>query len=554
MAAQHAVGSRPVVIIGPPPTPNGDLHVGHMAGPYLAADVHARYLRAQGRPVIYATATDDSQTYVLASARKLGTTPEALARTSWHEIGRTLDVMDIAVDGFAPIGDDYRAAVLDFLTELYAAGKFRLRTVRLPYSEKHGEFLMEGLIEGECPVCLAESRGGQCETCGHAIDVDELIDPRSRLDPTDVLTTREAQILVLPMEEYRDRLTAYHRSREPHWRPHVVQLARELLARPLPDFPITYPTGWGIPAPFAETPGQVINAWAEGMAQWMYCTTHAARRMGQEVGAYDEPWRAERDIQLVYFLGFDNGYICGMAHVALLLAHEGRYVLPDTIVSNEFYELENEKFSTSKGHVVRVQDLLAEVPRDLVRFYLALTCPEHQRTNFSRTALDEITARRLVEPWHRLAELLGRAAALDGAAALPVSAAARGRVAAMLERFRACYELPGFSLTRAADLVVVQLDRLLRRASRLGGLVEANAAGGREQLGDLFLEVNALVTGAAPIMTDLAAAVARAGGVIGAFGPDALDVPAVAPFALPPIAGARRASPAPLRSDLARAA
>ncbi|MGH2941885.1 MAG: class I tRNA ligase family protein, partial [Solirubrobacteraceae bacterium] len=523
MAAEHSGASRPVVIIGPPPTPNGDLHVGHMAGPYLAADVHARYLRAHGRPVVYATATDDSQTYVLASARKLGTTPAALARKSWHEIRRTLGLMGISVDGFAPIDEDYRAAVLDFLTELHAAGKFRLRTVRLPYSEKHGEYLMEGLIEGDCPICLAESRGGQCETCGHAIDVDELIDPRSRLDATDVLTTREAQILVLPMEEYRDQLTAYHTSREPHWRPHVVQLARELLARPLPDFPITYPTRWGIEAPFAETPGQVINAWAEGMAQWMYCTTYAERQMGQERGAYDEPWRAERDIQLVYFLGFDNGYICGMAHVALLLAYEGRYVLPDTIVSNEFYELENEKFSTSKGHVVRVPDLLAEVPRDLIRFYLALTCPEHQRTNFSRTALDKITAQRLVEPWNRLADLLGEAvaAAGGGAGALPVSAAARGRAAAMLERFRACYELGGFSMARAADLVVVQLDRLQRRAAQLGG---AQAGSGLEQLGDLFLEVNALVAGASPITIDLAAAVARAGGLDGALRPGALDV------------------------------
>jgi methionyl-tRNA synthetase len=552
-------GSRPVVIIGPPPTPNGDLHVGHMAGPYLAADVHARYLRANGRPVIYATGTDDSQTYVLASARKLGTTAEALSRKSWHEIERTLRLMGISVDGFAPIDDDYRTAVLDWLGELHAAGKFRLRTVRLPYSERHGEFLMEGLVEGECPVCLAQSRGGQCETCGHPNDFDELIDPRSRLDPTDVLTTRETQILVLPMEEYRDRLTAYHRSREAHWRPHLVQLARELLARPLPDFPITYPTGWGIGAPFPETPGQVINAWAEGMAQWMYCTTHAARQMGQDCGAYDELWRAKHDIQLVYFLGFDNGYICGMAHVALLLAYDGRYVLPDTIVSNEFYELENEKFSTSKGHVIRVQDLLAEVPRDLIRFYLSLTCPEHQCTNFSRAAMDKVTAQRLVEPWNRLADVLGRAVAAGGGigASLPVSAAARGRAAAMLERFRACYELAGFSMTRAADLVAVQLDRLQRRAAQLDALERPRDGGAREQLGDLLLEVKVLLAGACPILIDLAAAAARPGELEAMFAPDALDVHEVSAFALPPLhaaAGGSPFAPAPLESDVPEAA
>jgi methionyl-tRNA synthetase len=466
--------------------------------------------------------------------------------------------MGISVDGFAPMNEDYRAAVLEFLTELHAAAKFRLRTVRLPYSERHGEFLMEGLVEGDCPVCLAESRGGQCETCGHPNDFNELIGPRSRLDPTDVLTTREAQVLVLPMEEYRDRLTAYYKSREPYWRPHVVQLARELLARPLPDFPITYPTGWGIGAPFAETPGQVINAWAEGMAQWMYCTTHAARQMGQDSGAYDELWRAEHDIQLVYFLGFDNGYICGMAHVALLLAYEGRYVLPDTIVSNEFYELENEKFSTSKGHVIRVQDLLAEVPRDVIRFYLALTCPEHQCTNFSRTALDKVTAQRLVEPWNRLSGLLGKAVAAGGVgASLPVSAAARGRAAAMLERFRACYELDGFSLTRAAELVVVQLDRLQRRASQLDGLDGPRDGAASKQLGDLFLEVKVLLAGASPILIDLAAAASQAGDLDGMFGRGALDVLQVTPFVLPPLgagAGAVPFAPAQLESDVPQAA
>lgn len=553
MFAHDPDGAREVVIIGPPPTPNGDLHVGHMAGPYVAADVHARYLRASGRPVIYATATDDSQTYVPASARKLGTTPEALCHKSWHEIQDTLDAMGVAVDGFAPIGEEYRAAVLDFLGELHAADKFRLRTVRLPYSERDGEFLMEGLVEGGCPVCLAESRGGQCESCGHPNDSVDLIDPHSRLDPTDVLTTRETQILVLPLEEYRAELTAYHKAREPHWRPHIVALCRELLSRPLPDFPITYPTGWGIAAPFAETPGQVINAWAEGMAQWMYCTSHAARSMGRDPGAYDEPWRAEHDIQLVYFLGFDNGYICGMAHVALLLAFEGRYVLPDTIVSNEFYELENEKFSTSKGHVIAVHDLLAEVPRDLVRFYLALTCPEHQRTNFSRSALDTITAQRLVGPWNRLADLLAAAVAASGVAGevLPVSVPARGRVAAVLERFRACYELSSFSLTRAADLVVVQLDRLQCVAA---GLDTSGPDSDREQLGDLFAELRVLIACASPILIDLAAATARAGGFECTLGAEALEV---TPFALPRLAANVSAPAGPTAFtdlDLTRAA
>jgi methionyl-tRNA synthetase len=513
---------RRTLIIGPPPTPNGDLHVGHIAGPYLAADVYARFLRAAGRPVLYATGTDDSQTYVVASARRRGITPEALCDASARDIQRSLLAMGISVDGFAPFDDGYRTAVLDFMRDLHAAGKFRTRTVRLPYSERQGEFLYEGLVCGECPVCLAESRGGLCETCGHPNNFDELIDPRSTVDPADTVTLREATILVLPLEEYRARLIAYYESRQ--WRPHIMQLVREVLARPLPDFPITYPGSWGIPAPFPETPGQVLNAWAEGMPASMYCIAHAHASDGR-LGPADELWRAGHGLELVYFLGFDNAYFWGVTHLALLMAHEGRYVLPETIVCNEFYELDNDKFSTSRGHVVWTRDLVAEVPRDLVRFHLALTAPEHQRTNFSRAALEKVTQQRLVDPYNRLAEALGDAVGDP----LPVSDAGRTRAGAMLDRFSACYELDGYSLNRAADLVVVQLDRLERRAAQPGDPASR---------GDLYLEVAALIACAAPILIDLAVAAAAAGAPVDALSAEAFAVSEITPFRLPRLGSA----------------
>ncbi|MFJ3724528.1 SidA/IucD/PvdA family monooxygenase [Streptomyces sp. NPDC090045] len=309
----------------------------------LAGDVHARYLRASGRPVIFTSGTDDSQIYVVSSAARAGLVPEEPA--------------------------------------LRSAGQIR---------------------------------GGLCESCGHPNNFDELLRPRSTVDPAAVVTHR----------------------------------VREALERPLPDFPITYPTGWGIPAPFVEMPGQVLNAWAEGMGASMYCTWYAAEQLGEHTDRYDEHWLSEHGIDLVYFLGFDNVYFWGMTHLALLMAHGDRYVEPHAIVSNEFYELENQKFSTSKGHVVWAADLVAEVPRDLVRFYLALTAPEHSRTNFSREALDTLASDRLVEPWNRLA---GRVEEL--LAAVPVSRTGADHAGILVERFRSHYELESFSLHRAADLV-----------------------------------------------------------------------------------------------------
>jgi methionyl-tRNA synthetase len=260
----------------------------------------------------------------------------------------------------------------------------------------------------------------------------------------------------------------------------------------------------------------VLNAWAEGMPASMYCTAYAQRLAGEDPTSDDELWRAGRaggDIDLVYFLGFDNAYFWGLTHLALLMAHEGRYVLPSTIVCNEFYELENEKFSTSKGHVVWARDLARDVPRDLARFYLARTAPENARTNFSRAGLAKITRDCLTTPWNRLSATLDKVIADLGAAGaeLPVSAAARSRVATMTARFATCYELAGFSLTRVADMITGHVQRLDTVAAALAATVAVDDRDvALARLGDLCHEVRALVTSAAPILIDLADAVGPA--------------------------------------------
>lgn len=492
-----ARSERRALVIDTPPTSTGNLHIGHLAGPFIAADVYARYLRSTGREVVFSSGTADDR--------------------SWHDSRRTLADLGISLDGFAPHDERYEASVLDFVNSLHAKGKFVLRTVRLPYSERTGEYLVEGRVSGYCPFCLVRSRGGLCESCGHPNNFDELIEPRSTVDPADPVVLREVEILVLPMEEYRDALTEFYRQRESRLRPHAVQLVREVLARPLPDFPITYPVSRGIPAPFAETPGQSINPWVEGIPAVMYCSAFAFEQLGEGTRDDDELWRADQDAEVIYFIGFDKVYFWGLTHVALLLAHDGRYVLPDTIVSNELYQ-------TEKLHA---GELLAEVPRDLIRFYLTLSAPEHQQTSFDRDELTTVTAQRLVEPWNRLAGLLDKAVAEAGAdgVALPVSDASRRRARAVLNRFRACYELPGFSLRRAAELIVAQLDRLLT--------VAAEPTVDKGLLGELFFEVRTLLAGASPILIDLACAAAGAGGFTCRLDLDPRSVPEVTAFPLP---------------------
>ncbi|MFD5011098.1 class I tRNA ligase family protein [Streptomyces chartreusis] len=526
---------RRAVVVAATPTPNGDLHIGHMAGPYLAGDVYSRYLAADGRDVIYTTCTDDSQTYVTTTARRLGVSAEQLCAESTAKIERSISAMGLSMEGLPPIDDRYRTTVLQFFTRLHETGRLRERTVRLPYAQESGRYLYDGLMTGSCPVCLTGSAGGVCEGCGHPNNADELLGARSVLEPDSPVTTREVTILVLPMEEYRERLTSYFDERLGRWRPHAAQLVRELLDRPLPEIPVTVPGDWGIAAPFPETPGQILYPWVEAMPAVMYSTWWSADRRGERTEAVDELWRAGSGTELVYFHGFDNVYHWGLLDLVLLMAHGDRYVLPEANISNEFYDLEGEKFSTSRNHLIWSADLLAEVPRDLVRFYLALTAPEFQRTDFSTAALTEVTERRLIGPWNRLAEALDALAPAGAGSPLPTTATGRDRAAGIIERFRLTYELDGFNLGRSAENVVAALDRL---AAAVQEPRERDDALGT---GDLLLQVRALLACAAPLLID-AAAEATAAGVDLAL--DAEQPEKITPFVLPRLPRAARAGAA----------
>jgi methionyl-tRNA synthetase len=510
------VSAGRVMVISPAPTANGDLHLGHLAGPFLAADVYVRHARAQGHEVLFGTGVQDTQTYVVTTARRLGITPQALVARSTEEVRATLAAWGIGVDGFTGTEDRFTKWVVEFIDRLHSAGRLAPRAVTLPYRPRTGEYLVDGHVAGGCPNCLADGCAGLCESCGHPIWPGDLIDPRSTAYPDEPVEPRPAIVLVLPLEEYRAGLVDYLARHRSAMRPHMAQAFDEMLSRPLPDFPITYPIGWGIPAPFPEVPGQVINPNAEMMAWSTYCTALAAEGRGLVLAAEDELWSADERARIVYFLGFDNTYVFAVAGVAMLLAHGDRYRLPDHFIANEFYELDHEKFSTSRGHVVPTAHLLARVPRDLLRFHLAATSPEFQRTNFSPDAVARTTSSRLVRPWNRVAAAVD---AYVGRGPLRVSERSRMAARRIVERFEAAYDIDRFSLNRAAETLTEQLARLERRA------------GAGTEPGDLCHEVDVFRRCAAPILIDLGAGVEPAG--LRATGVDATEV---TPRSLPRLA------------------
>jgi methionyl-tRNA synthetase len=509
--------SRTTLIITPAPTANGDLHLGHIAGPLLAADVYTRYLRATGRDVLLATGFQDTSTHVVTTAHRLGVTPKALVARSGEQIKATLAAVGVDVDGFTGDEDRFVKVVLGLMEQLHAAGKFELRTMTFPYSPATGEYLVDGYARGGCPHCLADGCAGLCESCGNPIAAGDLIDPQSTMNPDDSVELREAEVLVLPMERYRERIRKHFDEHGKAMRPHMIQVIEEMLSRPLPDYPITYPISWGIPAPFPEVAGQAINPNAEPVAWSIYCAALSAERRGMALAAADELWLAGAGTKVVYFLGFDNTYPFAIGAVAMLLASDGRYLLPEEFITNEFYELDNSKFSTSRGHVVWGRDLVAEVPRDLVRFHLAATSPENQRTDFSRAALARVTSSRLVEPWNRVVDKVDR---FTGRGSLPVSERSRAAAARIVERFAAYYELDCFSLTRVAETLTEQLGRLERLVVRPG------------EEGDFCHEVDVVLRCAAPILIDLAGEALPETRI-----PVGVGATAVAPVTLPRLTG-----------------
>ncbi|WP_314244924.1 class I tRNA ligase family protein [Streptomyces kutzneri] len=476
------------LVIAPGPTANGDLHLGHLAGPFLAADVCARYARSTGQDVLFGTGVHFTQNYIVTTARRLGVPPEELRVRSAAQVEETLAAVGIEPDGFVRFGDRYVKTVRHFFERLHSMGKLRLRAVKFPYAPHTGEYLTDAYVRGGCPVCLAEGCAGLCENCGHWIASADLIAPRSTLDPDGPVELREQQVLVLPLEDHREALVEYFAGRGTTMRPRLAQMIEEILARPLPDYPVTLPISWGIPAPFPEVAGQVIYADAETIAWSMHGTALAAERRGAVLAADDELWFSDAGTQVAYFFGSDAGFAFAVAGAAMLLALGG-YTLPEHFVTNEFYELDHDKFSTSRGHVVTGRELAAEVPRDLVRFYLAATGPDFQRTNFNRAALEHVTGTRLVQPWNRVVD---KVAAWADRGPLPVSGRSRAAAGLMLERFAAAYDVRRFSLTSVAFTLSEQLARLDRWEAGPG------------DAGDFCHEVEVFLRCAAPVLIDLA--------------------------------------------------
>jgi methionyl-tRNA synthetase len=454
-ATRSSRSGMPVIVTSTPPTPNGDLHLGHAGGPYLGADVHCRYLRMCGVPAFHITGSDDYQSYTLAKAIQLGLTAQQTADHFADRIAQTLAAMEIHVDQFTRSSHTpgYRQRVTDFLAKLRHAGVVRLECRPALFDGATGAYLYEVDVSGGCPNCGSSTGGNICEECGHPNVCTDLAEPRSKLAAAPPFA-KSIERLHFRLSDCLDAVRRHHDASRMATRLRV--LLDGLVSRGLPDVAVTHPSDWGIPAEGDALERQVIWVWLEMVVGFLVGMTELSAREGLPWTPAEPP----HNVSIVHFFGYDNAFYHTILFPAALQVVYPDYPLRITYVCNEFYLLEGAKFSTSRNHAIWAHEFLMKAGVDETRFFLAYTRPELERTNFSWRKFDATVERELVDAWHAwLVNLNDRVAAQFGGKApdAGVWTLEQRDFMAMLQRFADsaanAYAAESFSLQRAARVL-----------------------------------------------------------------------------------------------------
>lgn len=370
------------VVVSPPPTPNGPLHVGHLAGPYVAADVAVRAARARGAAVVSVCGTDDHQNYVAAKAAEQGRGPDDVIADFGARITDVFDRALIRHDVFTRPRTDaaYQDAVAALVGEFTERGIFTVAAVPVLRCRPCDRTLHHAYVSGGCPHCGAGMGGGTCEGCGGFATAADLVSPRC----TGCDTTPVRELLPSPMfrlEDHRSALTRmWARATLP---PAVRPLVTRYLDAPLPDITVAYPSDWGLPVD-----GRRLDVWCEMGLAYLWAVGRYAGAASSGVADLTAAWR---DVgRLWTFLGIDNAFYYAVLFPAMLHAVG---VAPQAclggLVVNEFYRLDGRKFSTSRNHAVWGHELLEAAKPGTVRAYLSLDRPAPYPSNFT---MDDFTA------------------------------------------------------------------------------------------------------------------------------------------------------------------
>ncbi|MDT3438108.1 class I tRNA ligase family protein [Pseudofrankia sp. BMG5.37] len=505
---------RPVFVFSTPPTPNGDLHLGHLAGPYLGADVYVRFQRMHGARVWHLTGSDDFQSYVVDRARREGRSNAETAAHYSAEIAETLRLIDISPDQYTATSTDptYVPVLRDFFTGLVERGAIAAADGPALFDPRTGQYLYEVDVRGRCPGCGQTTGGNICEECGEPNTVADLADPVAA-PSGQAPTAGTARRYLLGLHEHAGTVLDHHRRGRVPAR--LRELAARLFRRERIDLPVSHPSDWGVTPREADGAGQVIWVWPEMAFGFLY----GIQKLGERLG---HGWTAAEpadDWKIVHFFGYDNSFYHAILYPVLYrLALPGWTPDIDYHV-NEFLLYDGQKFSTSRRHAIWGKQILDADSVDAVRYFLARNRPEVERTNFTLADYEHTLSTSLIGTWQSWLNDLGwRVADRHGGVApdagnwTPEHAGFLGRLEARLRALTASLRPGGFSLNQAA----AELDALVADASRFSRAEDGLArAGGMpdETRTATALELAAaalLARGAAPVMPRFAGRLAEA--------------------------------------------
>lgn len=364
------------------PYTNGPIHIGHLAGVYVPADIYARYQRLQGSDVAFICGSDEHGVAIPMKAKKEGVTPQEIIDKYNAIIKKSFDEFGISFDNYSRTSAKvHHTTASDFFKKLYEQGDFIEEVTEQLYDVEANQFLADRFVTGTCPRCgHKEAYGDQCENCGSSLNATDLIDPRSTLTGA-IPTLKSTKHWFLPLDRYEGFLKEWIlEGHKTDWKPNVYGQCKSWIDDGLKPRAVTRDLDWGIPVPVKGAEGKVLYVWFDAPIGYISSTKEWAAREGKDW----EPYWKDKNTKLLHFIGKDNIVFHCIIFPSMLKAH-GEYVLPENVPANEFLNLEGNKLSTSKNWAVWLHEYLKEFPdmQDVLRYALTANAPETKDNDFT---------------------------------------------------------------------------------------------------------------------------------------------------------------------------
>ena len=367
------------------PYANGGVHIGHLAGVYVPADIYVRYLRLKKQEVLFIGGSDEHGVPVTIRARKEGITTQEVVDRYHNLIKKSFEDFGISFDIYSRTTSKiHNKFASDFFRTLYDNNKLVEKTEEQFCDEVTGEFLTDRNIVGTCPRCGAEGAyGDQCEKCGATLSPEELINPTNKNNPGHGLVKKATKNWYLPLNDYQDWLKQWILEEHKEWRPNVYGQCKSWLDMDLQPRAMTRDLDWGIPVPVEGAEGKVLYVWFDAPIGYISNTKELCDAQTEKWGTWQKWWQ-DPSTRLVHFIGKDNIVFHCIVFPTMLKAHGG-YILPDNVPSNEFLNLENDKISTSRNWAVWLHEYLEDFPgkQDVLRYVFTANAPETKDNSFT---------------------------------------------------------------------------------------------------------------------------------------------------------------------------